>query len=64
MGETWLTLRMMMTLDTTPKAWSMIKIDELDFIKIENFWLHKRQYQENQKTNHRGGGLICKRYIL
>ena len=48
-------------LDTTPKTWSMEKID---FIKIRLFLPGEKQCQENEEISHSLGGNICQRHIF
>lgn len=45
---------MMMTLDPTSQAWSLIKIDELDLIKIENFCQEALSRESEDKPQRRG----------
>ena len=48
--------------EITPKTQSMKEIiNNLDFVKIQNFYSAKHSYQENEKTSHRLGENIYKR---
>lgn len=51
-------------LGTTPKTQSMKEIiDKWSLLKFKASSL-QRQYQKNEKTSHRLGENICKRYVL
>ena len=46
-----------------PKKFMKERTDKLDYIKIQNFCSAKDNVKRKDKTNHKLGEGICKRYI-